>query len=144
MLAHLTEQDLVKTGIDRNDEATPLASTELSVHRAIYKQTSALAIVHAHPPHAIALSLVENEIVPLDMEGCLLVPKVPVLAWNMKLKPGELSEEVALALGQNMIIILHGHGTFALGQTLEEAYHWTSALEESCHIIYLLQTVKGG
>jgi L-fuculose-phosphate aldolase len=144
MLAHLTEQDLVETGIDQDNEATSLASTELPVHRAIYKQTPALAVVHAHPPHAITLSLAGKQVVPLDMEGCLLVQKVPVLGCNMKLKPGELSEEIALALGQNRIIILYAHGTFAVGQMLEEAYHWTSALEESCRIIYLLQAVKEG
>jgi L-fuculose-phosphate aldolase len=139
MLAHLGEQDLVETGIDQDDEATPLASTELPVHRAIYNQTSALAIVHAHPPHAITLSLVDKEIVPLDMEGFLLVQRAPVLGWNKRLKPGELAEEIALALGQHRIVIVYGHGTFAAGQFLEEAYHWTSAVEESCYIRYLLR-----
>jgi L-fuculose-phosphate aldolase len=142
MLAHLSEQDLVETGIYHDDEATSFASTELPVHRAIYKQTTALAVVHAHPPHAIALSMVEKQIIPTDMEGCLLVQKIPVLGWNMRLEPGELGEDIALALGQNRIIILYGHGTFAVGQLLEEAYHWTSALEESCHILYLVRALE--
>jgi len=53
-LGCLEEHDLIETGITKNDRSTPLASTELAVHRAIYQQTSALAIVHAHPPHAVA------------------------------------------------------------------------------------------
>ncbi len=53
----LEEHDLIETGISRNDRFTPLASIELAVHRAIYQTTPALAIVHAHPPHVVALSL---------------------------------------------------------------------------------------
>ena len=33
------------------------------------------------------------------------------------------------------IIMQRGHGCFAIGQTLEEAYHWVSALEEVSDII---------
>src|SRR4051794_10082346 len=60
-LAHLTDQDLVETGVDRNDRATPAASAELAVHRAIYRETEAQAIIHAHPAHATALSLAFDE-----------------------------------------------------------------------------------
>ncbi len=66
MLGNLTEQDLIDTGINRNDRNTPLASSELAVHRAIYRETRARAIVHAHPPYANTLALVEKEIVPRD------------------------------------------------------------------------------
>ena len=44
MLGSIGEADLVETGITKNDRATPLASTELEVHRSIYKKTSALAV----------------------------------------------------------------------------------------------------
>jgi len=56
-LGCLQENDLIETGISKNDRSTPLASIELAVHRAIYRITSASAIVHAHSPYAIALSL---------------------------------------------------------------------------------------
>ncbi len=64
----------METEIARNDRAMPLASAELAVHRSIYKKTSALAVVHAHPPYAVALSFTEKEIVPCDMEGRVLLP----------------------------------------------------------------------
>ena len=68
-LGCLQENDLIETGLNKNDRSTPLASTELRVHRAIYRETSALAVIHAHGPHAVALSLVETKIVPSDNEG---------------------------------------------------------------------------
>lgn len=144
MLGCLREQDLVETGINKNDRATPLASTELKVHRSIYKQTPALAVVHAHPPHAVALSFMEEEIVPRDVEGRLLLSKVPILAGGGEVKPGELAEEIAEALKGYKIVLVRGHGSFAAGQLLEEAFEYTTALEASCRLLYLVKALNVG
>ena len=143
-LSCLGERDLIETGIDRNDRNTPLASTELAVHRAIYQQTSASAIAHAHPPHAVALSLTENEIVPNDTEGLSIVGQVPVLGWYIDVRPGGLADVIAQALKQCRVIMVHGHGSFAIGQLLEEAHNCTTTLEESCQVICLLKSLTVG
>ena len=141
-LGCLEEHDLIETGISKNDRWTPLASTELPVHRAIYQATPALAIVHAHPPHSVALSLVETEIVPPNVEGLPIIERVPVLGWHMKVRPGGLADIIAEAFKQFRIVIIHGHGTFATGQLLEEAYNCTTMLEESCRVICLLKSLQ--
>jgi len=141
-LGCLEENDLIETGISKNDRATPLASIELPVHRAIYQQTSALAIVHAHPPHAVALSLTDAEIVPNDAEGFPILGQVPVLGWNMEVKPGGLANIISKALKQDRIVMVHGHGSFAIGQLLEEAHNYTAMLEESCQVICLLRSLQ--
>ena len=141
-LGCLKESDLIETGISKNDRSTPLASTELAVHRTIYQQTPALAIVHAHPPHAVALSLAETEIVPTDAEGLSIVGQVPVLGWHMEVKPGGLADIISQALKQCRIIIVHGHGSFATGQLLEEAHNCTTMLEESCRVICLCKSLQ--
>ena len=140
-LGCLEEHDLIDTGISKNDRSTPLASTELAVHRAIYQETSALAIVHAHPPHAVALSLTQTEIAPSDTEGLSIVGRVPVLGWHMEVKPGGLANMIAQALKQYRIVMVHGHGSFAIGQLLEEAHNCTTTLEESCQVICLLRSL---
>jgi L-fuculose-phosphate aldolase len=142
-LGCLEENDLIETGISKNDRATPLASMELPVHRAIYQQTQALAIVHAHPPHAIALSLAEAEIVPND-EGLSVVGRVPVLDWHTEVSPGELAAVIAQALKKHRVVMVRGHGSFAIGQLLEEAYSLTTALEESCQVICLFKSLRAG
>jgi L-fuculose-phosphate aldolase len=143
-LGCLGESDLIETGINKNDRNTPLASTELAVHRAIYRETAASAVVHAHPPHAVALSLTETEIVPTDTEGLSLVGRVPVLGWNMEVKPGGLADIIAQALKKHRIVMVHGHGSFAIGQLLEEAHNCTTTLEESCQVICLLKSLQVG
>jgi len=145
MLGCLHENDLIETGIDKNDRSTPLASTELVVHRAIYQKTPALAIIHAHPAYAITLSLVQTEILPSDAEGLSIIGRVPVLGWNIEVRPGRLASlagMIARALKQHRIVIVRGHGSFAIGQLLEEAHNCTTALEESCQVICLLNSLN--
>ena len=143
-LGCLEEHDLIDTGITKNDRSTPLASTELAVHRAIYRETPALAILHAHPPHAIALSLTETEIVPSDAEGLSIVGRVPILGWHMEEKLGGLVDMIARALQQHRIVMVHGHGSFAIGQLLEEAHNCTTTLEASCRVVCLLRSLQVG
>ncbi len=117
------------------------ASREALVHRAIYQETPHNAILHAHPPHAVALSLSREKIVPVDSEGMLLCPVIPVVAGA----PGsqELGDRLAEALRNRKIVIARGHGTFAAGKDLEEAYLVTSAAEHACRILYLSGTLTG-
>ena len=141
MLNNLGEQDIIETGINKNDRATPLAPTELAVHRSIYRLTPALAVIHAHPPHAIALSLTERKIVPNDVEGSSLLPNIPVIMPRETARPLELADDIAESLKSNRIIMVSGHGCFAVGQLLDEAFYCATSFEESCRIICLLKSL---
>jgi L-fuculose-phosphate aldolase len=140
-LGSIQEGDLVETGINRNSRSTPLASTELEVHRSIYQKTSALAVVHAHPPYAVALSFTEKEIIPCDVEGRLLLSKVPVLRVDVSQKLADCAEDIAELLKEHRAIVVRGHGSFAASQLLEEAYYYTTVLEQSCRLLYLLKAL---
>ncbi|HEY5730547.1 MAG TPA: aldolase [Anaerolineales bacterium] len=134
MLGNLKKHDLIETGLEKNDSGVTLASTELLVHRAIYMNTPALAICHCHPRTAIAFSLSRDEIVPVDNEASYLLKKVPVISEEFASGTPEMAKKVASALENYKIIMLRGHGSFATGQTLDEAFQWSSTLEESCQI----------
>jgi L-fuculose-phosphate aldolase len=134
MLGNLKPHDLIDTRLDKNDSGVALASTELLVHRTVYLNTPALAIVHCHPRTAIAFSLSREELVPIDNEASYLLKKVPVVAEEFASGTPEMANKVAHALKNYKIIMLRGHGSFATGQTLDEAFHWSSTLEESCQI----------
>lgn len=131
----LKRTDFVETSFKGKDSGIVRASTELIVHRAIYEQTSALAIIHSHPRTAIALSLSRDEIIPIDNEGSYLLRKIPVVSVEMASGSQEMATKVSEALREYKIVMQRGHGCFSIGQTLEEAYHWVSALEEVCDII---------
>ncbi len=140
-MGDLQEKDLVETGISRNDRATPFASVELPVHRLIYQNTQARAIVHAHPTHVTALSMAEREITASELEIFCVLGKVPVVGWGMEVKPGGLAEVISEALKENHIVAVRGHGTFAIGTIMAEAFNSTTALEEACEILCLMKAM---
>jgi L-fuculose-phosphate aldolase len=143
MLAHLEERDVVDIGLDENDSSVALASTEIGVHRAIYQDTSALAIVHTHPPYAIVQSLTTDEIVPIDSEGSYLLHKVPVVAAELTAGSSEVAGLLPTWLKEYDIVMLRGHGPFAIGHLLEEAYQITSVLEMTCKILTIAAETGG-
>ncbi|MEN6396252.1 MAG: aldolase [Methanoregula sp.] len=111
------------------------ASSEYRVHLAVYRQTPYRAIVHAHPPYAVAASLVTGEIRPLDSEGEMFCPVIPVTSGA----PGTqgLADAIAEKMRHNKLVIARGHGTFAAGATLDEAFLLTSLAEHACRVIAL-------
>ncbi len=141
-LGTIGRADVVETRLDRNTRSTPRASSELPVHRAIYLKTPAQAIVHAHPSHAVALTFVEHELVPNDIEGRITLPRVPIIGGEHLSGPGELCDEIADALCHSRVVLVKGHGSFAIAQLLEEAYYLTSILEQSCRILFLLRALR--
>jgi L-fuculose-phosphate aldolase len=141
-LSNLEEKDLIETGINKNDRVTPLASVELPVHRAIYQNTHARAIVHAHPTHATALSMTVKEISSSHLENFCGLGCVPVVGWGMDTKAGNLAEIIAESLKDHRITVVYGHGTFAVGQLLDEAFNCTTGLEEACEIICIMKSIQ--
>ncbi len=121
-LQALSVSDLVKTPL--SGEACAGASWELPVHRAIYSENPALAVAHAHPPFAVALSL--------QKRGKHLTAKVAVLDAGEGIVPGAIAEEMARELQKSPIVMVKGHGTFATGKTLAEACRITLAYEAEC------------
>jgi len=111
------------------------ASSEYRVHRATYGVTDHQAIVHAHPPHAVACSLSCDRIVPVDSAGMMLTPLIPVVGGACG--SDDLAEQVAGALKVYRVVVARGHGTFAAGESLDEAYILTSLAEHSCRILFL-------
>jgi L-fuculose-phosphate aldolase len=112
----------------------PAPSSDTFLHSTVYAISGAEAIAHAHPHHAIALTLdpAVQKFTPIDFEGQLHLTDVPVIS------PGNLLlEQVAVALQSRLVCIVRGHGAYARGQTLWEALHWITALEESAHIAHI-------
>lgn len=142
MLGHISQGDLAEAGVSPDDDTPKNASSEIAVHRAIYKHTPALAVVHAHPAHAIALSLVDESITPLDVEGSYYMPGVPIIGRGEKVYGGRMADDIAKALIDHRIAVVYGHGSFAAGRDLYEALHYNSTLEESCRIISIARQLN--
>lgn len=122
-----------------NGQVPEGASSEYRVHREVYKKMPYRAIVHAHPPAAVALSLVREEIRPEDSEGIMFCPVIPVVTGE----PGSqaIADAVSDSLTRSNLVIARGHGTFAAGKTLDEAYVYTSLCEHACRVLAIKKNV---
>ena len=139
-LGRIENGDLVTVAVDGTaQDGKP--SMDTAIHRTIYRRAggsageraSVGAVIHAHPGHAIALSLVESAIEPQDLEGKFYLGSVPVVA----------AEEVAQALESHVIAVVRGHGSYAWGADLWQALQWTSVLEESAQVLWLWRALRG-
>ena len=140
MIGFLRPEDLVEVPIDEPDSMLSIASTESHVHAAIYRETDALAVIHAHLVAATALTLLYDEIIPIDVEGSYHTRKVPSVEFEFGSGSKEMAEVIPRYLKNYPIIMIKGHGSVAAADTLEEAAFYSSSVENSAKIIfYVLQ-----
>jgi len=141
-LDEINKDSVVELDIEKPCDNDRIASTETIVHRTIYKHTSALAIIHAHPTFAVIESMLADtkSIVPINIEGEHFLHEIPIV----KGAPGtaELANNVAQALIGHKGAVICGHGTFAIGKTLDEAYFITALVEQSCTLKYYFDMAK--
>lgn len=124
------------------DQVGELASLDAGLHLAVYRRNdSAGAVLHAHSPHVIALTLDGREFRPVDAEGRLYFGSVPVVSlpvddyWTRHRT--EAPDRIARVLETHPACVLKGHGVYARGRTLDEAYKWLCSLEHSACIAWL-------
>jgi L-fuculose-phosphate aldolase len=141
-LDEIKEDSVVEVSIGGSCVLDMIASSETIVHRAIYKNTPALAIVHAHCPFAVTLSLLANgdSITPADSEGQYFLGEVPIVKGGIG--SDELAQNLGMALASHKAAIIYSHGTFATGKVLDEAYVLTTQVEHSCKIKYWYDLAK--
>ena len=121
MLGHLEPEDLIECGLWEEDSSSLLASTELEVHRQIYLNTDSMAVIHAHNPYTVALSMIEDEITAIDAEGIFTIKSIKVLELEIPAGASEAAIKVPPVLKNYPVVCIRSHGVFAKGSTLEDA-----------------------
>ncbi len=131
------EGQIVEVPLSGPSSLDMVASTELIVHREIYRQTSALAILHGHSKFAVVLSLLYppgTELQPEESEGTHLLHGIPIIKGATGSE--ELAQNAAAALRDHRAVLAERHGVFARGGTVNEAFVVLSAVEHSCQVKY--------
>ena len=140
MLGDLNERDIIETSLLVDDENLKYASMETVVHKEIYKNSGAKAIIHSHPVYAISLSMVVDEFIPIDSEGKYILETVPILKAKQTVASKEVAEKIHVFFKKHKVVIVKGHGSFAVADSLEKAFYFTSVLENSAKIYYLTKS----
>jgi len=144
MLHELGPLDMVGTSLVPAEGVRPRLSAEFIVHAGIYAALGHKAVVHCHPLWSVALGMVEDEIIPLQIDGYGLLPgRIPVLEVSNASGSPELTKAVVALLSDVPAVVVRGHGTFVVGSDLEQATHRSFVVENSSQIICTVRGLGG-
>lgn len=110
-------------------------SSEVPMHLAVYRTTSATAVVHTHSPFATALSVTIDELPAVHYNIAALGGPVRVAPYAT-FGSDELAANIATALDGRVAAILQNHGTIAVGRTLRQAFDRAVLLEWLCALYW--------
>jgi L-fuculose-phosphate aldolase len=142
MLDELDEGMIVEVDLSHPCNLDKIASSETCVHRAVYQRTEYMALIHTHSPYAVALSLLEQRAIePMDSEGLLFLGTMPIVEG--RIGTNDLAMAASDALQNHKACIARGHGVFAAGNSLLDAYTAACMAEHSAQVRYLVKTYPG-
>ncbi len=114
-------------------------SSERAMHLAVYRRCpEARAVVHAHPPTAIAWTLARPELTELPSDALpeviLAAGRIPVVPYA---RPGTeaMGTELEAFLPVHRLLLLARHGALAWGESLEEAVNGIERVEHAALIL---------
>ena len=133
----LKPEDIVFMGLNEEEEnnySNNKPSSEWRFHRDIYvKKNDAQAIVHAHSPHATAVSSHGKSIPPFHYMIALAGGEDIKCAEYATFGTEELSNNVIKALENRSACLMSNHGQVAFGKNLEQAFELAQEIENICH-----------
>lgn len=122
-------------------------SSERLMHLEVFKTCpEAKAIVHAHPPTAIAWSIARPDLKKLPSECLseviLATGDIPFVPYA---RPGtqQMADVLKTFLPKHKALILRNHGALAWGADLDEAYRGMERIEHSAQILMRAQQLGG-
>ena len=132
----LKPEDIVFMGLNEEEKTDSgnNPSSEWRFHRDIYlNKNDAQAIVHAHSPHATAVSSHGKSIPPFHYMIALAGGEDIKCAEYATFGTEELSNNVIIALENRYACLMSNHGQVAFGKNLEDAFELAQEIENICH-----------
>lgn len=139
----LIQPDMI---VHTNDRGIPIgggrASSEIKMHVACYEERPDIrAVVHAHPPTAVAFSLAGLDLMqPVIPELVVTLGAIPTAPYGT---PGtdELPDSVRELVRCSDAVLMERHGALCLGSDLLDAYKKLEQIEHNAKITYMAHTL---
>lgn len=129
-LGQLKESDIVKVGLAGGKyEGEIKPSSELPLHSLVYKNFSAKAVVHCHPPLINGYFAVAKTLKAMSFETKFYLGDIPLISQETPTVTDPAP--VIAALKTNNLVVLKNHGTVAIADKFQDALSITEALEEA-------------
>ena len=136
--AHLAHIDMSGEPVDDG----PRASTERGIHIVAYEERPEMkAVVHAHPPHAVAMTIAGIDLqAPIIPEVVVTIGGIPTAPFAT---PGtsELGDSIRNILKCSDTVMMTHHGSVTLGTNLLDAYKKLDMIEHTARILWMAHAV---
>jgi methylthioribose-1-phosphate isomerase len=143
----LSVHDLVTVNIVDSQQVsgTRRPSAETAIHTAIYRSTSAGAVVHVHPPHASAQSIDTAEMLRFSgyelIKGLRATEVIDIPVFTNHANVARIGADIEQYLLEHPdaapVLFIAGHGITAWGTDLAQARDRAECLEAMCELVTL-------
>ncbi|SER06445.1 L-fuculose-phosphate aldolase [Nitrosomonas sp. Nm51] len=144
--AFMTPEEMALVSLD-NKTLQGKPSSEKIMHLEVYRLCpEAKAVVHAHPPTAIAWTVARPELAFLPShavsEVILACGDIPFVPYA---RPGTqaMGDNLKQFLPQHRALILSRHGALTWGESLDEAWMGMERIEHSSEILWKAHVLGG-
>ena len=114
---------------------------EFHLHTEIYRRRPDVnAVAHTHPLWSTLFSMTGERVLPVTMQAAVMGP-IRLFDKTASINEKKLGEELALALGNDRVIMLKSHGAAVVGADVVEAFVMGIYLEETARRQYLARSL---
>src|SRR6202021_621027 len=136
MFEEITASSLVKIdlqGVAIGTSPSPANPAGFTIHSAIHEvREDAGCVMHLHTPDGTAVSTSAEGLLPLNQTAQLVVPDLAYHDYEGVALDLDERPRLQRDLGAKNIMLLHNHGTLAVGRTCAEAFLRMYFLERAC------------
>uniref|UniRef100_A0A673Z892 Adducin 3 (gamma) b n=1 Tax=Salmo trutta TaxID=8032 RepID=A0A673Z892_SALTR len=132
---NLVKVNMIGDVVDQGSTYLEVDHFGFSPHSAIYSMRPDIrCIIHIHTSATAAVSSMKCGILPISQEA-LVLGDVAYFSYQGILDDQDEKVEFQKALGPTAkVLVLRNHGLVALGETIEEAFHYIYHSQQACEI----------
>jgi L-ribulose-5-phosphate 4-epimerase len=145
-LEEMTADNIITVDLDgRKVEGTMSRHNEVFIHSEVLRARPDIqAVIHTHPPHAVAFSSLGRPLLPVGNDGVFFSGGLPIFSETTDLIVTQArGASVARCLGAHPALILRNHGIVAAARSIEEAVWIALKLEKACRVQMLAEAAGG-
>ncbi|XP_029991649.1 adducin 3 (gamma) a isoform X3 [Sphaeramia orbicularis] len=143
--SNLVKVNIIGDVIEQGSTNLRIDPAGFSPHAAIYSMRPDIrCVIHVHTPATAAVSSMKCGILPISQEA-LILGDIAYYNYQGSLDDQEERIELQKALGPTAkLLVLRNHGVVALGETIEEAFHYIYNAHYACEIQVNAISCAGG
>lgn len=138
MFEEVTASSLVKVDLEGNIRSNthyPVNAAGFTIHSAIHEgRPDVGCVIHLHTEAGIAVSGLEEGLLPLNQNSMLLAPEIAYHDYEGVAIDLSERERLQHDLGEQGMMILRNHGTLTVGTTVAAAFTRMFSLERACRL----------